>query len=341
VCANAAALMYARAYLGLVVALLLAGCASGPRDKRMQIGMLVRGLGDRSFSDSADAGLREAQRRFDFKVALLQTHAVSDYQPDLMALANGGSAETFAIGYAMSTDLADVAPRFPKSHFAIIDAVVDAPNVTSVTFKAQEGSFLAGALAALTSKTKTIAFLGGIDDPVIRTFEAGYLAGARQADPAVHVLVKFVGSFEDVAAGKELAGLLYSEHADIIYAAAGSAGLGAIDEARNRPGDYVIGVDMDEDGIAPGQVLTSVLKRVDVGVYRVCALAAAHQPRPRHLSFGLREGGVGLTDFRYTRALISAQTIARVDALKAALIRGTIVAPVDLEGVARYQRATP
>jgi basic membrane protein A len=305
----------------------------------MQIGMVVRGLGDRSFSDSANAGLRAAQRRFGLKVALLQTHAVSDYQPDLMALANAGSAETFAIGYGMAADLADVAPRFPQAHFAIIDAVVDQPNVTSVTFKAEEGSFLAGALAAFTTKTKTIAFLGGIDEPVIQSFESGYIAGARQANPAVRVLVKFVGSFEDVAAGKELAGLLYSEHADIIYAAAGSAGLGAINAARDRSGDYVIGVDMDEDGIAPGKVLTSVLKRVDVGVYRVCAMAAQHRPRPRHVNFGLREGGVGLTDFRYTRNIIGGATIAKVNALKAALIRGSIVAPHDIEGADRYVRA--
>ncbi len=292
--------------------------------------MVVRGLGDHSFSDSANAGLQTAQHRLGFKIALLQTHIVSDYQTDLSALAAGGSAETFAVGYNMAADLAQVAPRFPNAHFAIIDAVVDAPNVTSVTFKAEEGSYLAGALAALTSKTKTIAFLGGIDEPVIRTFEAGYVAGAHRADPAVRVLVKFVGSFEDVAAGKELAGLLYSEHADIIYAAAGSAGLGAIDEARHRSGDYVIGVDMDEDGIAPGKVLTSVLKRVDVSVDRLCDLAVGGQPLPRRLIMGLKEGGVGLTSFRYTRNLISAQTRAKIDALRDALVRGTIVAPHDL-----------
>jgi basic membrane protein A len=298
--------------------------------------MVVRGLGDRSFSDSADAGLVAAQRRFGFKVALLQTHAVGDYQTDLTTLANAGSAQTFAIGYNMAADLAQVAPRFPRSHFAIVDAVVDAPNVTSVTFRAEQGSFLAGALAALTSKTKRIAFLGGIDEPVIRTFEAGYLAGAHAADPKVKVLVKFVGSFEDVAAGKELAGLLYGERADIIYAAAGSAGLGAIDAARERSGDFVIGVDMDEDGIAPGKVLTSVLKRVDVSVYRLCELAATHQTPPRRLVFGLREGGVGLTDFRYTRSAIAPATLAKIAALKAALIRGTIVAPSDLAGVAAF-----
>jgi basic membrane protein A len=238
----------------------------------------------------------------------------------------------------MGADLAAVAPQFPQSPFAIIDAVVDRPNVTSVTFKAEEGSFLAGALAALTTKTKTIAFLGGIDEPVIRTFEAGYIAGARQADPSVRVLVKFVGSFEDVAAGKEIASVLYGEHADIIYAAAGSAGLGTIDEARGRTGAYVIGVDMDEDGLAPGKVLTSVLKRVDVGVLRICALAVARQHRPTRVSFGLKEGGVGLTDFRFTRRLIGPRTIARVDALRAAVVRGTIVVPRDLDGLARYVR---
>ncbi len=301
--------------------------------------MLVRGLGDHSFSDAANAGLQAARQRLGITPVLVQTRSVSDYQADLIRLASAGSAETFAIGYNMAADLAQVAPRFPEAHFAIVDAVVDAPNVTSVTFRAEEGSFLAGALAALTTRTKTIAFLGGADEPIIRTFEAGYIAGAREIDPSIRVLVKFVGAFEDVPAGKELAGVLYSQRADIIYAAAGSAGLGAIGEARERSGAYVIGVDMNEDGLAPGKVLTSVLKRVDVGVYRICALAAANAQRPKHLSIGLKEGGVGLTDFRYTRAIVTAADRGKLDRLKNALIAGRIVAPHDLEGLAAFRPA--
>ncbi|HEX3465999.1 MAG TPA: BMP family ABC transporter substrate-binding protein, partial [Candidatus Elarobacter sp.] len=261
-----------------------------------------------------------------------------DYQINMTVLANKEFSEIFAIGFLMARDVTEVAERYPKRHFSIIDAVVDEPNVTSVTFKEEEGSFLAGALAAMTTKTKTIAFLGGIDIPLLRKFEAGYAAGAREIDPSVKVLVKYVGSFEDVASGKELAGVQFSQGADIIYVAAGKAGLGAIDQVKSRDGAFVIGVDSDQDAIAPGKILTSMVKRVDIGVFRVAQRAAAHQPRPVHLTLGLKDGGVSLTDFKYTKNVVTPQKTAVLDKLKAAIISGRIVAPSTREELASFKR---
>src|SRR5665213_2628116 len=263
------------ALLILAVAATVAGC-SGKQSASgaVRIGMVtdVGGLGDRSFNDSAYAGLVRAKKELHVDTTVLQRSA-ADYQINMTVLANKEYDEIFAIGFLMARDVTEVAERYPQRHFSIIDAVVDQPNVTSVTFKEEEGSFLAGALAAMTTKTKTIAFLGGIDIPLLRKFEAGYAAGARQIDPSVKVLVKYVGSFEDVASGKELTGVQFSEGADIIYVAAGKAGLGAIDQVKQRNDAFLIGVDSDQDGIAPGKILTSMVKRVDTGVFRVALQA--------------------------------------------------------------------
>ena len=285
------------------------------------------GLGDHSFNDSANAGLQVAKRRLGATTVVLQSRSVADYQLNMMALANEGADEVFCIGYDEALDLGEVARRFPRQHFSIVDAVVNAPNVSSLLFREQEGSFLAGALAALTSRTRVIGFLGGADVPVITTFEVGYAAGARQIDPRVTVLVKYIGSFDDVAAGKELSGTLYDAHADIVYTAAGKAGLGAVEQVRSRNRAYMIGVDSDQDALVPGKILTSVLKRIDVSVYRICQLAAARKPRPARLVLGVRDGAVGLTDFAYTHDVVNAGTRAVLARLTSALIDGRIVAP--------------
>ena len=296
----------------------------------------VGGLGDHSYNDAAYAGLVEAERRLGVKIAVLQSQSVPDFGSMITTLANQGYDETFAVGYSMQNDLRETVRRFPHRHFSLVDAVIDEPNVTSLTFKEEEGSFLAGALAAMTSTSHTLGFLGGADVSLIRKFEAGYVAGAHEVDPRVNVLVKYVGDFNDVASASELTGIMFAAGADVVYTAAGKAGLGAIQQVRGRRGDYVIGVNSDQDGLAPGKILTSMIKRVDVAVFRQCELAAAHRPRPAHLVFGLKEDGVGLTDFRYTRNVVKPAMIARIDRIKAAIISGAIVVPATREAAAAF-----
>jgi basic membrane protein A len=294
------------------------------------------GLGDRSFNDSAYAGLVRAKTQLGATIEVQESKSAADYQPNLTALADGDFDEIFAIGFLMNDDLGAVAKNYPDKHFAIIDAVNPQPNVTSVLFREQDGSFLAGALAAMVSKTKTIGFLGGIDSPLLRKFEAGYSAGAREVDPSVKVLVKYVGSFVDVASGKELAGVMYGSGADIIYVAAGKAGLGAIGETRARSGVYAIGVDSDQDGLAPGKILTSMVKHVDVAVFNIAKAIGAHKTLPRTTEFGLKDDGVGLTDFKYTRALIGTANLAKLQVLRAAIVSGKIVPPDTREKLAAF-----
>jgi len=295
------------------------------------------GLGDRSFNDGAYRGLTDAKALFGADITVLQSRSAADYQPNLTVLANKEYDEIFAVAFQMARDVDEVATLFPQRNFAIVDAVVDEPNVASVTFREEEGSFLAGAAAAMASKTHTLAFLGGIDIPLLRKFEAGYTAGAREVDPNVRVLVKYIGSFADPAAGKELAGVLLDEGADVIYVAAGKSGLGAIDQVKNRQHVYAIGVDVDQDALVPGKILTSMVKRVDIGVLTLAKESVSGKKPHGHTELRLKDGAIGLTDFRYTRSALTRPQFAHLDALRTAVIDRRIVVPSTREELASFR----
>lgn len=298
----------------------------------------VGGLGDKSFNDSAYRGLQKAQAILHADVSVLQSRAVADYEPNLTTLAERGDSLIFAIGFLMHDSLDDVAPRFGSTRFAIIDSVVDQPNVTSVTFKEEESSFLAGVLAGLVTRTGTVAFLGGVQSPLIEKFRDGFDAGVHSANPKAKILVKYTGSFDDVAAGKEYAALLFDQGADIVYAAAGKCGLGAIDEVRARPvGTYIIGVDSDQDALAPGKVLTSALKHVDNAVFALSSDAARGKVPSGHVVLGLKENGVGLSAMTYTRAALPPHALATVDAYRRAIVSGRIVVPSTADQLAAFK----
>jgi basic membrane protein A len=319
----------------------LGGCAHhrGPLPGQLTLGMVtdVGGLGDRSFNDSAYRGLVTAREDLHAYIQVLQSRSAADYQPNLIALTNLHFDMIYGVGFLMGLDLDQVAKENPKQRYAIVDAVVDDPNVVSITFREQDGSFLAGALAAMVSKTHRIAFLGGQDIPLIEKFEAGYEAGAKEVDPSIHVDVKYAGSFDDVAAGQELSNILFNSGDDIIYTAAGKAGLGAIDAVKSRYGDYVIGVDSNQDDLAPGKVLTSMVKKVDVAVFDVAKSLQEGTPMHGHVIFGLKDGAIGLTDFKYTKQDIGAANLARLGRIERSIIDGRIVPPDSATALAQFK----
>jgi len=329
------------ALLAAACAFAFAGCGRhpGPRPGQLTLGMVtdVGGLGDRSFNDSAYRGLLRAKSELGAYVQVLQSRSAADYQPNLIALTNLHFGMIYAIGFLMGLDLDSVAKQNPAQRYAIVDAVIDEPNVVSITFREQDGSFLAGALAAMVSKTHHIAFLGGQDIPLIRKFEAGYIAGAREIDPTIRVDVKYAGSFDDVAAGQEISDILYNGGADIIYAAAGKVGLGTADAVKSREGDFMIGVDSDQDGLVPGKILTSMVKKVDVAVFEVAKALRDGKPMHGHVVFGLKDGAIGLTDFHYTKDAIGAANLARLARVEAAIASGKIVPPDTREALAAFK----
>jgi basic membrane protein A and related proteins len=172
---------------------------------------------------------------------------------------------------------------------------------------------------------------------LIRKFEAGYIAGARQIDPTIRVDVKYAGSFDDVAAGEELSNILYNEGADIIYAAAGKVGLGTANAVKTRPCCYMIGVDSDQDSLVPGRILTSMVKKVDVAVFEVAKALRSGEPMHGHVVFGLKDGAIGLTDFRYTKAAIGPANLTRLARVEAAIVSGKIVPPDTREALAAFR----
>ncbi len=327
-----------------VFALTASACSAhhrGPVPGQLTLGMVtdVGGLGDRSFNDSAYRGLLRARSGLGAYIQVLQSRSAADYQPNLDALTNLHVNMIYAIGFLMSLDLDQIAKQNPSQRYAIIDAVVDDPNVVSVTFREQDGSFLAGALAAMMSKAHHIAFLGGQDIPLLQKFEAGYIAGAHEVDPKTTVDVKYIGSFDDVASGQELSNLLFNSGADVVYQAAGKAGLGAIEAVKHRPNAYVIGVDSDQDALAPGKVLTSMVKKVDVAVFDVGEAIRKHRPLAGHLVLGLKQHAVGLTDFRYTKDQIGSARLARLAQIQKAIQDGRITPPASREELAKWSPA--
>ena len=331
------------ALVAAACAITLSGCVRShphPRPGQLTLAMVtdVGGLGDKSFNDSAYNGLLRSQSGLGAYIKVLQSKSAADYQPNLTVLSEARFDMIYAIGFLMSDDLGQVAHQFPQQQYASIDAVVPDPNVVSITFKEEDGSFLAGAIAAMVSKTHHVAFIGGMDIPLIRKFEAGYVAGVHEIDPSARVDVKYAGSFDDVPTGKELANLLFNDGADIIYTAAGKVGLGAIDAARTRPpGNYIIGVDNDQDAMAPGKILTSMVKHVDVAVYDVAKGIQDHRPLHGHVVLGLKEGGISLTDFKYTRSAVTGADLAKIKMLEQAIIDGRIVVPNTREALATWK----
>jgi len=226
-----------------------------------------------------------------------------------------------------------VAQQYPDRKFTLIDATSELPNVQSVVFREQEGSFLVGVLAALASQTHKLGFVGGMDIPLIRRFAAGYAAGARYADPGVEILVNMTGTtpaaWQDPARGAELARSQFDRGADIVYAAAGSTGLGVLQAAADAK-KLAIGVDSNQDYLYPGTMLTSMVKRVDLAVYQAYRSAKDGTWQAGIRSLGVAEDGVGYTTDEYNAALVTPAMRAKADAARTDIIAGKIAVPNQL-----------
>jgi basic membrane protein A len=332
------------AAVALAALVLVAGCVRKAETPAappgtLQVGLVfdVGGRGDKSFNDAAYAGLERAQQELGIRFTTLETGEGADREAQMRQLAAGGSQLVFGVGFLFSDDIYGLAQEFPDVKFACVDYTVKEgqalpPNLTALEFKEHEGSFLVGALAALLTKTGKVGFVGGMEIPLIKKFEAGYRAGAKAANPKVEVLVKYAGAtgtaFKDPTKGKELGLAEYNQGADIIFHASGSTGLGVFEAAREKgPGHYAIGVDADQYAEAPGFILTSMVKRVDTAVFDTIEELKAGRWQGGVREFGLGEKGVGWVYDDNNRALIPAGVKAKVDALEAEIAAGRIVVP--------------
>ena len=317
------------------------GAASGGQGFRAALVVDTGGIDDRSFNAAANEGRKRAQADLglnDRSFSLIQSKAKADYKTNLTQFASQGYDLVIAVGQNMEDALKEVAPQFPNVKFAIVDGAAPegASNCASLKFREEQGTFLAGFLAASMSRTKKIGFVGGEEIDLIKKFEAGYRAGAKTAgfDPDKQVVRAYTNNWDDVTKGRTIAEQEFGNSVDIIFAAAGKAGLGVIEAARAKgTGFYAIGVDQDQDGIAEGRVLTSVVKHVDTAVYDTTRRAKEHKFEPGALTYDLKQGGVDLSAMKYTRKDVPADVLAKLQKLRKLVEDGAVSPPTTLESV--------
>jgi basic membrane protein A and related proteins len=277
---------------------------------------------DKSFNEAAYNGMERWKKETGKNYLEFEVSNESQREQAIRRMAEKGASPIIAMSFSQASAIEKVAKDFPKLKFAIIDDVVKLPNVQSVVFKEQEGSFLVGMLASMASKTGKVGFVGGMDIPLIRKFECGYEQGAKFANAKAEVFQNMTGTtgaaWNDPARGGELAKAQFSKGADVVFAAAGGTGMGVYQAAKDG-GKLAIGVDSNQNHIQPGTMLTSMLKRVDVAVYNV---SKNHTPGVSVL--GLKEEGVGYALDKYNEKLISADMKKKVEAAKADIISGKI-----------------
>ncbi len=301
----------------------------------LRVGLVfdVGGRGDKSFNDSAYLGVSRARDELGVSVELLEPSGAEDREAALRLFAARGFDLVIGVGFIFTTDIDTVARDFPRTKFACVDYAPRGPiadNVVGLGFREEEGSFLVGAVAGLTSKTKHLGFVGGMDIPLIHRFEAGFRAGIAHVCPSCRLHVGYAGStpdaFRDPAKGKAIAISQMAAGADILYHAAGTTGHGVFEAARDM-GRLAIGVDSDQHDEMPGVVLTSMIKRVDVAVFDTIRAVGEKRFESGVRSFGVAEQGVGYVSEGPHATGISQTVRARVAALRRQLADGAIRLP--------------
>jgi len=311
----------------VVVMVLLLGLLAAPAyAQKTRVGLIFAegGLGDQSFNDAAYRGLMQAKEELPVEVIYVEPADIAEMEEHQRSYAELGLDLVIVIGFIHQSALTEVCADYPDIHFAIVDDVVDNPNVTSLLFEEHEGSFLVGVVAGMMTKSNIVGFVGGMEVPLIRKFQVGFEEGVKWANPDAQVLVNYAGAFDDPGRGRELAISQYERGADIIYHAAGGTGSGVIDAAASHD-FYAIGVDSDQDYMAPGKVLTSMIKRVDMAVYEVIKAAVEGTLEGGTWTFGVADGGVGTSEFTYTRDIIPQEVFDKVEEAKQKIISGEIV----------------
>ncbi len=277
---------------------------------------------DKSFNEAAYRGIEMWKKETGKNYLSFEISNESQREQALRRMAEKGASPIIGIGFGQASSIEKVAKEFPKLKFAIIDMVVNQPNVQSVVFKEQEGSFLVGVMAAVASKTGKVGFVGGMDIPLIRKFQCGYEQGVKYTNSKAEVFSNMTGTtgaaWNDPARGGELAKAQFAKGADVVFAAAGGTGMGVYQAAKDS-GKLAIGVDSNQNYVQPGTMLTSMVKRVDLAVYNV---AKGHKPGLSVL--GLKEGGVDYAVDEFNSKLITPDMKKRVDAARADIVSGKV-----------------
>ena len=317
--------------VSLLLVTMVGFTAYAARD-RVGIVLSIGGLGDKSFNDFTFAGVRWATEAMGVTLDYVEPLAIGDFEMLLRDFALTGYYKViFAVGFLQMEALAVVAPEFPEQKFIILDTVVDEPNVASLIFRENEGSFLVGVVAGMMTETDRVGFIGGMDVPIIRRFQAGFQAGVWWVNPDAIVDVTYVGCFGDPAGGKEHALAHYGRGVDIIFAPAGKTNLGVFDAAVELD-KFTIGVDVDQAHIAPAHTIASSIKGIDTAAYWKTRATLEGRFEPGIYEFGLIEQVAGICflvpDVERVSAVYLPETVrAMVIGARQMIIDGLIIVP--------------
>lgn len=311
------------------------GCGSGKTtdvdEKQLKIGLLItpRGLNDKGFNDYAFDGLKEAEKKYNIAGTVIEPATMNDHEASLRFFAGQKFDAIVAVGVAFTESIRKIASEQPQLNFYVIDSDIDEGNIRGISFREDEGSYLCGYLAAKMSKTGRVGFVGGVKIPVIERFATGFRNGAIAAASSTEVVERYVAAdfsgFNNAEEASNMAHEMYQGGCEVIFAAAGASGLGVI-SAAVKTRKYAIGVDMNQDSLAPGLVLTSMLKRVDLVVEDIArSLVQNRNPAAVKRSYGLADGAVGLTDFQLSFKVIGDELISELNQIRKQIIEKKII----------------
>lgn len=282
------------------------------------------GLGDNSFNDMAWSGFTKASEELGVETKVVEPSDVADYLSSASTVAEAGYNLVFATGNDWGDTLTEVAALYPETYFVGLNVDAAGDNVAVAQTADNEIGFLAGALAAMVSKSGTVGFLGGKDVPSQERFNVGYAEGAVYMNAAEQVLTTYVGAFNDPTTGKEYALEMMNQGADVIFHTAGQSGQGLFEAVKEKDDAYAIGVDSNQDAQVEGKILTSAMKRLDVIAYDMIQKVIDKKFESGKVIYNLANDGVGLTEFEYSKDIIGADNITKLDELKKQIIDGTI-----------------
>ncbi len=330
-----------------LAAFAFSGCntkTEAKKDCQIRVGIVfdIGGKNDRSFNAAAWDGVRRAEKDLPICLYDVEPGNPTSIEPAMRAFAEKNFDLIIGIGFAQGPIMQKVAEDYPNIEFAIVDGVIfekdgktPKQNVASLVFREHEGSYLVGMIAAQKSKTGVLGFIGGMDIPLIHRFETAYEEGAKSVNPNIKVIDNYVGvtdsAWNNPGKGKELALSQINQGADVLFTAAGNSGLGAFDAVeqfgRNPQGEankFVIGVDSNQNGVKPGFVLTSMVKRVDNAVYDVVKEVLGGNFKGGFHVFGLDKDGVAYTIDENNKNLISPEILQRVEEARSKIVGGEI-----------------
>ncbi|MCA3573885.1 MAG: BMP family ABC transporter substrate-binding protein [Aestuariivirga sp.] len=318
--------MLRRSLIGAVAALAVSVTTAMAAENKPAIVFDIGGKFDKSFNESMFNGAERFKAETGVAYGEFEIANEAQREQAIRNFADQGFSPIIAAGFAQAAAVEKVAKEYPELKFAIVDMVVDLPNVQSIVFKEHEGSYLVGLMAGMASKSGTVGFVGGMDIPLIRKFACGYAQGVKAAKPDAKIIQNMTGdtgaAWNDPVKGGEITKGQMAQGADVIYAAAGATGLGVLQAAADG-GALSIGVDANQNYLHPGKVLTSMLKRVDVAVFNVMK-NGNDGFKPGKQVLGLAEDGVGYAMDDNNKPLVTAEMQAAAEKAKADIIAGTI-----------------